>query len=219
MKIEIQKLKSEMCGRRSVWKRRSSLLLMLTLALAGGNVFAQTNNNVPGATDYAAFNRFVTERNIFDPNRVPHYSSTPRRTTPRRTARSSSAPTIALVGTMAYEKGSFAFFSSNDAEQKKVLPVSEKIAGYKIVVITPTSVTLEAADKKQLEMKVGEVLRQENGGWQLAGAGEVPSGTAPSSGAADSSSGSSASAPAASPALESNDTLKRLMEKREKENK
>lgn len=195
--------------------------LWLALLLGGSQAFAQTNKNIPGPTDYPAFSRFVTERNIFDPNRQPHYSSNARRSTPRRSTRSNSAPTIALVGTMAYEKGTFAFFSSNEAEQKKILPVSEKIAGYTLVEIGPTSVTLETADKKQMTMRVGDVLRQESGGWQLAGAGDVPSGTATSSASAESSSGSETTPPAAAaaPALEVNDVLKRLMEKREKENK
>ena len=133
---------------------------------------------------------------------------------------STSAPTVALVGTMGYAKGDFAFFSSNDAEQKKVLSVSEKIAGYTVKEIRTASVVLETADKKSVEMKVGDLLRQENGQWELAGAGEVPSGsaTAYSSPAEGSASGPSA-APAVSPDLEANDVLKRLMQKREQENK
>jgi hypothetical protein len=203
-----------------VWKL--GLLLLCALVLSGENVLAQTNKNIPGPADYAAFNRFIAERNIFDPNRVPHYPTAVRRTAARRTTRSATAPTIALVGTMTYEKGTFAFFSSNDAEQKKILPVDEKIAGYKIVEIFPTGVTLEAADKRQVDMRVGELLRQENGGWQLAGAGDVPAGAAASSPAAAESATEKTEgtpAPAVSPALEANDVLRRLMEKREKENK
>ena len=197
-----------------------NLILWIALISLGGNVFAQTNKNVPGPSDYARFSGFVTERNIYDPNRQPHYSSggRPRTTTRPRTRSSAAAPTIALVGTMAYEKGSFAFFSSNDSEQKKVLPVAGKIAGYKIVEILPAGVRLEAADKKQFAMRVGEVFRQENGGWQLAGQGDVPATAATAGGAASEKSGDSGeSKPSA--AIESNDVLKRLMEKREKENK
>ena len=190
------------------------ILLPLMLVLSAGGVFAQTNKNIPGAADYAAFNRFVTERNIFDPNRQPHYSTGPARTVARTRTRSNSAPTVALVGTMAYEKGRFAFFSSNDAEQKKVLQVSEKIAGHRIVEILPASVTLEAADKKQTSMKVGDVLRQENGGWRLAGQGEVPAGAVP--GGAGKSADSTEAKPSAA-AGEPNDVLKRLMQKREQE--
>ena len=197
----------------------SSFLLIALISL-GGNVFAQTNKNIPGATDYARFSAFVAERNIYDPNRVPHFSSTGRRAARPRTRSSAAAPTIALVGTMAYEKGSFAFFSSNDADQKKVLSVAAKIAGYKIVEILPSAVRLEAADKKEFTMRVGDVFRQENGGWQLAGAGEVPAGTETATTSADASiEKSGADGAAKSAASEPNDVLKRLMQKREQENK
>ena len=200
---------------------RVTFFLLLALISLGGNVFAQTNKNIPGPADYAAFSRFVTERNIYDPARQPHYSASGRRPTTRpRTRSSAAAPTIALVGTMAYEKGTFAFFSSNDSEQKKVLPVAAKIAGYKIVEILPSAVMLEAADKKPFAMRVGEVLRQETGGWQLAGQGDVPAGgaTATNSSSMEKSGESGESKPSAA-AGEPNDVLKRLMEKREKENK
>ncbi len=189
-------------------------LLWLTLIFGGGNIFAQTNQNVPNSNDYAGFSRFVAERNIFDPNRVPRYTTSGRtRPVTRTRTRQASTPTITLVGTMAYEKGDFAFFSSNDAEQKKVLPVSEKIAGYTVKTVSRTGVTLAGADKKEIEMKIGEVLRQENGGWHLEGAGEAATSTS----SADNSSSGSNSKP--SPALEGNDVLKRLMEKRAQEEK
>jgi hypothetical protein len=207
---KISNLKFEICG----GARLLNLLLLLALVLNGGNVFAQTNQNVPKAGDYAAFSRFVTDRNIFDPNRVPRYTSGGRtRQVQRPRARAASTPTVTLVGTMAYEKGDFAFFSSNEADQKKVLPVSEKIAGYTVKAISRTGVMLAGTDKKEFEMKVGEVLRQENGGWHLDGAGDAAATTTGSS----ETSSSSESKP--SPALEGNDVLKRLMEKRAKEEK
>ena len=121
---------------------------------------------------------------------------------------------------MAYEKGLFAFFSGNDTDLKKVLLISEKIAGYTVTEITPGRAKIESADGKQkLELKVGDVMRQENGGWQLSGSGEIPAGADaskmdPAMGTNAVSSGDSGP-PAAT---ESNDVLKRLMEKRAKEN-
>jgi hypothetical protein len=204
---------------------RTKLFLTLALALAGASVFAQTNKNIPGPADYPAFSKFVTDRNIFDPSRQPHNPTTRTRTrTTTRTRTSSSAPAFTLVGTMEYEKGMFAFFSGNSAELKKALPVSQKIAGYTVTDIAYGRVRLESADKKQkLELKVGDVMREENGGWQLAGQGEVPAGnsspestgSAPAEGSAASSSEASAPASASAP----NDILKRLMEKREQESK
>ena len=188
----------------------------ILLALLAGGTFAtaQTNKNIPGPADYAAFSQFVTDRNIFDPSRQPHFSgSTARTRTRTRTRTSSSAPAFTLVGTMSYEKGMFAFFSGTDAELKQVLPVSGKIAVYTVTAIAPGRVRLESADKKQtLELKVGDVVRQENGGWQSAGAGE-PGAVATEN--SDDSGAASAPASASAP----NDILKRLMEKREQENK
>ena len=179
--------------------------------------FAQSNG-VPGPTDYASFNRFVTDRNIFDPNRQPHsYSPNTPRTTPRRTVRN-SVPGIMLVGTMSYEKGMFAFFNGNSSDLKKALQVTEKIADYTVTDISANRVKLASADKKQLELKIGDGLRQENGKWVFAGAGELPAGTgSPGSAGGESSSEAGATA-APGPAGEPNDVLKRLMQLREKEN-
>lgn len=210
---------------------RTKLFLALALALAGEGAFAQTNKNIPGPTDYAAFSRFVTERNIFDPSRQPHYYSSTQRTTRRTTTRrgSSSAPAFTLVGTMSYEKGMFVFFSGNNEELKKALLVSGKIAGYTVTEIEYGRATLESADKKQkLELTVGDVMRQENGSWQLAGQGEVPAGTSStepntSAGASTESSpgtsGTSSEPSAPASAGAPNDVLKRLMQKREQESK
>ena len=194
--------------------------IILALALAGGlGAFAQTNNGVPRAADPAAFSRFVTDRNIFDPNRQPHSTST--RTRPRTTTRTrtSSAPAFTLVGTMSYEKGLFAFFSGNNEELKKVLPVSGKIADYTVTQIIQGRATLVSADKKEkLELKVGDVVRQESGKWEWSGSGELPAGTSNATVGLSGSSGGDSPAAAPAPALEQNDVLKRLMQLREKEN-
>ena len=198
------------------------MFLAVAAALAAGTgAFAQLNG-VPGATDYAKFGSFVTDRNIFDPNRVPHsYSPGTRRFTPRTRVRN-AAPGIMLVGTMSYEKGMFAFFNGNSSELKKALQVAEKIADYTVTDISASRVKLESADKKQqLELKIGDGLRQENGKWVFAGAGELPAGTSVTepAGASSGESSSEAGATAApGPAGEPNDVLKRLMQLREKEN-
>jgi hypothetical protein len=194
--------------------------IILALALAGGlGAFAQSNNQVPGPADYGSFSRFVTDRNIFDPNRQPHYTSSGR-IRPRTTTRphSSSAPAFTLVGTMSYEKGLFAFFSGNNEDLKKVLPAMEKIAGYTVTAIAPGRVTLETTNKQEkLELKVGDVMRQESGKWELAGTGDLPAGESSGTTATPGSSGGETPAAAPTPAGEPNDVLKRLMEKRAKE--
>lgn len=198
---------------------RVKIILLAVFALTGGFIAGAQSNKTPGAADYPAFSGFVTERNIFDPNRVPHTVYTPRVRTTRTTTHtrtSNSAPTFSIVGTMSYEKGLFAFFNGNSSDLKRVLPVNARIAGYTVAKIVSGRVLLVSDDKKeQLELKVGEVMRQDSGKWTLSDAGELPTGTS------NTATGSSASGDTAapSPALGQNDVLKRLMELRKKEEK
>src|SRR5262249_30455317 len=68
---------------------------------------ARSTNGVP-RPDFSTFG-IILQRNIFDPNRRPHrpYSE------PTRVVR---AEHITLVGTISYEKGTFAFFDGDDSE-------------------------------------------------------------------------------------------------------
>ena len=193
--------------------------LALALGLANGFLAAAQSNGVPGATDYAAFSRFITERNIFDPNRRPH-DVTPRYRPLRPTH---FAPTFTLVGIMSYEKGTFAFFDGNNSDLQKVLYQSDSnsIAGFTVAKIIHDGVTLQTADKKQtVQMKVGDLMHQEGSTWQLAKPGEFAantsgedSGTSAATDDASDDSGGSASPSAAEP----NDILKKLMQQREQE--
>jgi len=195
--------------------------IILALALTGVlGARAQSSNQVPGPADYAAFSRFITERNIFDPNRQPHFSG--RRTVLRPRTHSPSAPAFSLVGTMAYEKGLFAFFNGNSDELRQALPVSGAIAGYTVADISYGHVTLETTNAAtniaaKVELKVGDVMREENGEWHFAGAGDIAPAFGPDSGSPPPA--TSGSTPAAGvPVSEPNDILKRLMQKREQEN-
>ena len=197
----------------------NTILLLMTLAVAPG-AFAQSNR-VPGPQDYDNFSRFITDRNIFDPNRVPHYSGNhPFIKHPRPPA---SAPFLSLVGIMSYSKGMFAFFNGNDDDLRQVLSVSGKIAGYTVTEVTTTQVKLVSDDKKEtLDLKVGDVLRQMDGKWEMSDSRDLPEQTSSpaSTGGSNSESQSSATdnSAAPSPALGANDILKRLMELRAKEN-
>ena len=198
---------------------RTKIILALALALAGGLGAWAQSNQVPGAEDYAAFSRFITDRNIFDANRQPRYSSGRTRPTTRPRTHSSSAPAFTLVGTMSYGKGLFAFFNGNNSDLKKALPVAESIAGYTVTEISHSRVKLESADKKQkVEMKVGDLMRQENGKWEMAGAGELPSGTN-STETTGATGGENSAAASPSSSSEPNEVLKRLMQLREQESK
>jgi hypothetical protein len=209
---------------------------VLALALANGWSAAAQSNRVPGPTvpgpnDYNQFAQFITQRNIFNPQRFavrPGYQ-------PPRPNRPNYAPQFTLVGTMCYEKGMFAFFDGNQSYLRKVLYQSESnnIAGFTLAEITLAGVKLQTADKKQIvEMKIGQAMRQEGNSWQLAAQGGYSGGgnsgfggrnqrfdsTSSGESAAPSSDTSTPEASAApSPALEGNDVLKKLMQKREQE--
>src|ERR1700677_2568628 len=97
----------------------TQLMLALALALAGGFTAAAQSNGVPGDADYSRFSQFISDRNIFDPNRYPRTRT--RTYEPRRPQRHIvGAPYVSLVGTMSYEKGLFAFFDSNNSDDKKI---------------------------------------------------------------------------------------------------
>ncbi len=193
--------------------------LALAAMMAGGTgAFAQLKG-VPGPTDYAKFSAFVADRNIFDPNRVPHYYSpgTIRPRQPRPISR--SAPALTLVGTMSYEKGTFAFFNGNTDNLKKALQVGETIAGYTILEISPNSVKLETADKKkQFPMNVGDAMRQEGGKWVFGDVGDLSGDTGAATAATGSTSSDNPTPATPASAGQPNEILKRLMQLREKEN-
>jgi len=124
--------------------------------------------------DEPAFH-LVAERNIFNANRSGG-----------KVVLSSQRPSrieyFTLVGTMAYEKGVFAFFEGSSSEFTKVMKASGVIAGHKLVDVYASSVKIEA-DGKEIELTVGSQMRREDEGtWHLAetSSGSGGSGYAPS---------------------------------------
>ena len=110
---------------------------MLALALAISCSAAAQSNGVPGPTAYPAFTQFITQRNIFNPNRYSGSEPAPPHLDPQRVA---SAPGFGLVGTVVCEGGALAFFDGNDTPYRKVLRVSGAIADYRVEAITPAYV-------------------------------------------------------------------------------
>jgi len=178
------------------------------------------SSNVPGPTNYSAFSGFIAVRNIFNPNRFALFSGPAQIITTRVRQ---SGPEFSLVGTMRYEKGTFAFFDGNNYSYRKVLYQSDtnSIAGYTVAQITATGVQLQTADKKRtLQMKIGDVMRQNNGVWQLS-QGELSTfmdtEAADNAPAATGSASTTESSSTPGAAIEGNDILKRLMEQRQKQ--
>ncbi len=157
--------------------------------------------------DESAF-RIVAERNIFDANRS---GGQVRVSSSRRPARVES---FTLVGTMAYEKGAFAFFDGSSSEYTKVLQANGVIASHKLVDVLAHAVKLEA-DGKVLELPVGSSMRREDEGtWHL---GDGVAGHAESSYASTRTSAPESSAGNSNSSADQSEILKRLMERRERE--
>src|SRR5215813_13133802 len=112
------------------------IVAALLCVLAAFTSLAQTSN-APPAIDFPSF-RIITERNIFNPNRYGRRSSEGSRQTTRRVR----AEYFALLGTMAYEKGSYAFFDGSRSDYAMTLKTDDLIGGYKIADITTDHVKL-----------------------------------------------------------------------------
>jgi hypothetical protein len=199
---------------RSVSSRQPTSLFMAVALLCGQVVHAaDTKTPAPAmipaspssvvtgpSTNIDAF-RIITERNIFDPNR-----------TGRIVRGSDNQPqndTISLVGTMHYEKGLFAFFDGSGPSFKKSLREGETIAQYTVAHIRNEGVEL-TRDGRQFFLTIGQQLRRPVGGdWTAIGLDTLRSESDPAR-VADTT------APSASPPGAS-DTLKRLMEQRQKQ--
>lgn len=207
------------------------ILSFLALILPFAFQAAAQGSHIPGPDEYSSFPAFITDRNIFDPNRQAHSSGTTHHhTTRHRTP--VSAPAFSYAGAMSYEKGLFAFFAGNDPDYRAVLTTNQSIAGYTVTAVTLTNVLLVSADGKQhQELKVGDMLRQDGTQWEYVPVAERPdtawsppddnhradSSSAPASTSADGSD-NTAPAPSISADHAPNDILKRLMEQRQKEN-
>jgi hypothetical protein len=184
-----------------------------SLGEAGPNILSTANSDQPSVPangfDLRSF-RIIYERNIFNPNRSPRSSGTPppvtrqepeRRPTPR-------SESFALVGTMSYEKGSYAFFDGSSSQFRKVVQPDEAIAGFKVVSVTPKCVTLEH-EGKTIELCVGMQLSKsdEEKDWRMQERPEAPASSGSSSSSSTASSGDAGA----------DEVLRRLMEKRAQE--
>ena len=141
----------------------SDLTFGLALLFASYSIcFAQANKRDSARLVSPAFD-IVEKRNIFDQYRLPKV--TPPE--PPKPVFTVEPDYITCVGTMQYEKGSYAFFEGNRPAYTRVLASSNSIAGWQVVAIEPNSVTL-ATVSNELRLPVGARMRQQTGGdWRL----------------------------------------------------
>lgn len=195
--------------------------ILALIAWGGPGVRAAEEADAASRDDYGGF-RIISERNIFNANRS---GSASRR--PRETPRPSRVDTLALLGTMSYEQGRFAFFDGSDPKYRATLKPGGTIADLKVLDIGANHVRLDVQGNP-LDLKVGSQLRREDDGeWKVAARDESPGGSTARPAAASSDSASerpsesrttaSGSSSSSSSSSDTSDALKRLLEKREKE--
>lgn len=184
-----------------------------------------------GGTDFTPY-QLIGQRNIFDPNRVPHVRSSSAHATAR------VVDSFSFVGTMSYSKGTFAFFDGTSQDFRKVLELGGSVADFNVAAITPKSVTLLAGTNETILPLGAQMRRDDDGHWVLstdtaAYAGTGNSATAGSSrhphlpsdnpnttvpeGAADPGTDTAAPDTSSPPAGGGNDALTRLMQQRAQE--
>ena len=200
----------KLCRSRRLRRQRQNQANALVSAGSPGQANgAAGTNGARASLDYSAF-KIIVDRNIFDPNRFPHAGPRPIASKPK------SFDSVTLVGTMSYEKGTFAFFDGTSSEYKKALKLTDSIAGYRVTNIAPNAVKL-ATGTNEVELSVGgQLRREENGPWLLAGQSmsyaSTPGSTSASGAASTTTAGSAAAASGAD-----SDIIKKLMQRREKE--
>jgi hypothetical protein len=183
------------------------MALVLACCLRGSA--ADTNpvakSAVTSRFDFDAF-RIIAERNIFDPNRaVPGVTLT----RPRNSERRVRTESFALLGTMSYEKGRFAFFDGTSSDYHRVLQPDGSIAGFKIAAVAPTCVRLQSATGQAIELCVGmQMSRRENEEWQVSD--RAPASNSESSASSDAGGSSSGGGG-------DDEVLKRMMQRREQD--
>jgi hypothetical protein len=190
----------------------------VTNAVKGDGVNGSTNalnkatTNQPTAVvdelSYEAF-KLINDRNIFSSTRTRSSAREENRNQPKKVR----VDKFALVGTMSYFKGSFAFFDGSESGYRKSVKVGDKVAGFEIQGISQDSAKL-VAGTNTVVLKVGTGMqREEEGDWQPSStSGGFETASTKSEKTEKSEGGSSE----ASGGGES-EILKRLLEKREKE--
>ncbi len=74
---------------------------------------------------------------------------------------------VALVGTMSYEKGPFAFFDGSSSSYRKVAKILDEVAGFKVLEVHTGHVKLQSGTN-MFELRVGmQLRREEQGPWKV----------------------------------------------------
>ncbi len=125
---------------------------------AAGQAPAASAEKTSGS-DFEAF-RMITDRNIFNPNRVSRARAAPEEEPVR-------IDNVSLVGTLLSDAGKLAFFDSPDRGYRKTLREGETLGGLTVKEVTPSGVQLVQQDQV-LSLRVNEQLRRTPGSnWRV----------------------------------------------------
>jgi len=139
------------------------------LALSAPSAGAQSTN-APSRLSYDSF-RMISDRNIFNPNRYSRSTGQPT-TRPTTSRPPSRVEYFTLTGTLAYEKGVFAFFDGSNSEYRKALQAGTNIGHYQLINIDADKVVI-VDGTNHIELKVGMQMRREDeGDWFLTAPSE-----------------------------------------------
>ncbi len=153
--MNVKRLQQDFCR----WIKSLRVWLAVAVALAAGasGALAQSTN-LPSGLDFNSF-RIIVERNIFNQSRMPHE----RAVQPARVPDSFS-----LVGTLFYAEGDIAFFNGSGSEYRKALKVGGDIAGFKVVAMTLSSVTLSDGTNQTVLNINTQMRRDDAGHWSVS---------------------------------------------------
>jgi len=147
-------MNSKTSQRKFVVPAIAGAIVLLATAFSAA---AQSTNGM----DFVSF-QIISQRNIFDPNRVAHSRSNSSRAAGR------VVDSFSFLGTMSYEKGDFAFFDGTSPDLRKVLELNGDIAGFKVIALAPKSVTL-LSGTNEMVLPVGtQVRRDDDGQWVVS---------------------------------------------------
>lgn len=134
----------------------------LALAVAAAHAATLFAAAAP-STDFSAF-KLITDRNIFNPNRLPRsrFNTVRRASSVQRVTES-----LSLVGTMSYEKGDLAFFDGTSAEFRKTVKPGETVAGLTLSAVGTNFVRV-LQGTNEATLPIGTQLRRDDeGNWAI----------------------------------------------------
>ncbi|HUZ06301.1 MAG TPA: hypothetical protein VMV89_02310 [Candidatus Paceibacterota bacterium] len=148
-------------------KLNQSHKIVLVALLVAQNflVAAQTTNTLAPS----GFAKFIADRNIFNPNRVPGKVWVPLPPHPPLPPAPRVPDSFSLVGVIGYGEGRLAgvhaFFDGSGLQYQKEAQLNDTIANFKVAGISADSVKLVSGTNTMV-LKIGEQLHDDtNGDW------------------------------------------------------